>query len=191
LGDDFGYLTISQNFPSPKYNLLRDMGDPIRTIRPIWMFPEMRVLPNHPFIDGIFDERNHPAMGYLCFWKPPYLYNQHIDALSKKTQVHTMLIPDFLGWLFILVIVQEVTPTKTSQKTSEKKHSRHFQTHSEGLLMPSGTWFTHIFPVFSPILCAPTLAGLGTIGHQCATAATSVDGDDLSLVSSRAGDDQW
>ena len=59
-------------------------------------------------------------MGYLCFWKPPYLYNQHIDALSKKTQVHTMLIPDFLGWLFILVIVQEVTPTKTSQKTSEK-----------------------------------------------------------------------
>ena len=123
------------------WNLLRDKGDPIRTIKPIWMFPEMGVLPNHPFIDGIFHAINHPAMGYLYFWKPPYLYNQHIDALSKKTQVHTMLIPDFLGWLFILVIVQEVTPTKTSLPNNirQKKHSRHFQTHSEGLLMPSGT----------------------------------------------------
>ena len=102
------------------WSLLRDMGDPIRTIKSIWMFPEMGVLPNHPFIDGIFHELNNPAMGYLYFWKPPCLYNQHIDALSKKTQVHTMLIPDFLGWLFILVIVKELTPTKTSQKTSGK-----------------------------------------------------------------------
>jgi hypothetical protein len=27
---------------------------------PIWWFPYMGLPPNHPFIDGIFHEKNHP-----------------------------------------------------------------------------------------------------------------------------------
>jgi hypothetical protein len=30
----------------------------------IWRFPEIGLPPNHPYIDGIFHEINHPAMGY-------------------------------------------------------------------------------------------------------------------------------
>ena len=38
----------------------------------MWRFPEMGVPPNHPFIDGIFHEINHPAIKeYHHFRKPP------------------------------------------------------------------------------------------------------------------------
>ena len=45
------------------------------TIYEVWRFPEMVVPPNHPFIDGIFHEINHPfgvaPLMESHLWKPP------------------------------------------------------------------------------------------------------------------------
>ena len=39
----------------------------------IWGFPEMGGPPNHPFLDGIFPELNHLAIGVPPWlWNPPY-----------------------------------------------------------------------------------------------------------------------
>ena len=35
---------------------------PVSTTWMIWRFPEMRVSPSHPFIDGVFHDINHPAL---------------------------------------------------------------------------------------------------------------------------------
>ena len=49
-----------------------------------WGFPEIAVPPNHPLIDGIFHEINHPAMGVPHLWKPSY---GNSDYFSKKNIV--------------------------------------------------------------------------------------------------------
>ena len=41
----------------------------------IWGFPEIRVPPNHPFIDG-FSLVNHPAMGVPHLWNPQSAFSQ-------------------------------------------------------------------------------------------------------------------
>ena len=33
----------------------------------------MGVPPNHPFLDGIVPNKNHPFLGYPYFKKPPYI----------------------------------------------------------------------------------------------------------------------
>ena len=43
----------------------------------IWRFPKIGLPPNHPFIDRIFHEINHPFWGTPHFWKPPYQCGCH------------------------------------------------------------------------------------------------------------------
>ena len=44
----------------------------------IWWFPEIGVPPNHPFLDRIFHEINHP------FWGTPNLGKPHLTCCGKK-----------------------------------------------------------------------------------------------------------
>ena len=39
----------------------------------IWWFPEIGVPPNHPFLDGIFPNKNHPYWGSPIYGTPHFM----------------------------------------------------------------------------------------------------------------------
>ena len=52
-------------------------------LRPLWQFLEIGLPPNHLFIDGNFQEINHPAMGVPPWlWKPPCVHRNFMLCLS-------------------------------------------------------------------------------------------------------------
>ena len=40
--------------------------------RVIWVFPKIRVPPNHPFVHRVWNHYKPSILGYPYFWKHPY-----------------------------------------------------------------------------------------------------------------------
>ena len=59
------------------YTTYKNGDDANSIVLPTWRFPKMGVPPNHPFKNGIFHQKNLPAIG-----EPPFMENpisiQHI-----------------------------------------------------------------------------------------------------------------
>ena len=56
-----------------------------------WRFPKIEVPPNHPFIDGIFHEINHPAIGYPHDYGNPHITIDcplYIDIFHQLTSIN-------------------------------------------------------------------------------------------------------
>ena len=67
----------------------------------------MGVAQNHPFLDGIFHEINHPAMGVPPWlWKPPYLLETIVNHYSLLTiygnHYYSLLITNHYSLLTII-----------------------------------------------------------------------------------------
>ena len=82
----FGY--VSENWVTPSHGRSWfSTSWPSRILNEhIWGFPEIGVPPNHPFLDGIFPNKNQPFWIPPWLWKPPYK-----DSWGWWTNIHFSL----------------------------------------------------------------------------------------------------